>query len=71
MFTLVSGGQNRSFAIHVPSSYNTNKTSPLIVAFHGRGETATNIENDSGFSGETINPYAIAVYPQGFPVSLV
>lgn len=35
-FFINSAGMNRSFSVHVPSSYNTNNAAPLIFAFHGR-----------------------------------
>jgi hypothetical protein len=68
-FQLTSNGQNRSFNVHVPTSYKTNKASPLIIAYHGRSNTQLSVESDSRLSSETWNPYAIAVYPLGADVS--
>ncbi|GAB7354764.1 hypothetical protein MBLNU459_g5166t1 [Dothideomycetes sp. NU459] len=58
-------GNNRSYYIRVPALYDVNKASPLIMAFHGRGETGANMESESGFSTDAWNPYGIAVYPNG------
>lgn len=68
-FTINSAGLNRSFSVHVPSSYNNNNAAPLIFAFHGRSETPLNIEGYSGLSSEALNPYGIVVYPLGVAVS--
>ncbi|CAD0081647.1 unnamed protein product, partial [Aureobasidium vineae] len=56
-------GYLRSFNIHVPSSYNINNAAPLIMVFHGRGDSGTAVESGTGYSLERINPYGIAVYP--------
>ncbi|KEQ61746.1 alpha/beta-hydrolase, partial [Aureobasidium melanogenum CBS 110374] len=52
-----------SYNVHVPSGYDPNKAAPLILAFHGRGETGSNLESETGFSLARINPYGIVVYP--------
>ncbi|THV95926.1 hypothetical protein D6D27_02961 [Aureobasidium pullulans] len=65
-FSINSGGLNRSFSIHVPSSYDINSAAPLIMAFHDRSETPVNIERYSDLSSEVWNPYGIVVYPLGF-----
>jgi len=59
---------NRTYNIHIPASYNVNNAAPLIMAFHGRTETASTIEQYSGFSSESWNPFGIVVYPQGVSV---
>ncbi|KAI4731749.1 hypothetical protein E4T49_00451 [Aureobasidium sp. EXF-10728] len=64
-FFINSAGLNRSFSVHVPSSYDINSAAPLVFAFHGRSETPANIEAYSGFSSEAVNPYGIVVYPLG------
>ncbi|KAI4715792.1 hypothetical protein E4T48_08034 [Aureobasidium sp. EXF-10727] len=56
-------GYLRTFNIHVPSSYNINNAAPLIMVFHGRGDSGTAVESGTGYSLERINPYGIAVYP--------
>lgn len=67
-FFISSAGLNRSFSVHVPSSYDTNNAAPLIFAFHGRSESPLNIEGYSGLSSEALNPYGIVVYPLGVAV---
>lgn len=68
-FYIQSAEQNRSYDIHVPSTYNITTPSPLIVAYHGNTETPATIEGYSGFSSEAWNPFGIVVYPAGVSVS--
>ncbi|MCJ1407044.1 hypothetical protein MMC19_001114 [Ptychographa xylographoides] len=60
-----SGGGDRSFLIHRPDSYATTSAAPLILVFHGKDQTAAEIEAQSQFSEPYFNPDAIVVYPQG------
>ena len=71
--TIQSGGENRSFILRVPAGYDRNNPYRLILAFHWRGGTATEI-NSGGTSGaawsyygqqEQSNNSAILVAPQG------
>ncbi|KAF5348364.1 hypothetical protein D9758_010903 [Tetrapyrgos nigripes] len=63
--TLTSGDQKRSYLIHLPQNYDSNKPTPLILSFHGRTQTAKQQEDGSQFSNPSFNPDGIAVYPQG------
>lgn len=41
-------GNTRIYLVHVPSSYNTNKETPLILAFHGAGSSGERMaDNDT------------------------
>ena len=63
--TLFFDGQNRSFIVYVPSSYDATTQVPLLFNFHGGGGTSSgfiNYENDMRPIAETAN--FIAVYPQ-------
>lgn len=51
----------RSYVIHIPSSYDTKKSSSLILAFHGKGGTGSLMERFTNFSASN----AIVVYPDG------
>lgn len=61
--TIVSGGLSRSYILHLPADYRPGRPLPVVMAFHGRKGTGTQIE---GFTGISALP-AIAVYPQGLP----
>lgn len=63
-------GRVRSFLVNMPASYNPNKAAPLIIAFHGQGESGSAMESESGYSNPIWNPYAIAIYPNGINVSM-
>jgi poly(3-hydroxybutyrate) depolymerase len=56
---------NRTYTIHIPSSYNIDKASPLIISYHGNGGTSDIQYALSEFGNETYNPDMIAVFPQG------
>ncbi|KAI4856401.1 hypothetical protein E4T45_02138 [Aureobasidium sp. EXF-8846] len=58
-----------SYNIHVPSTYDPNKAAPLILVFHGRGDSGGAVERGTGFSLERFNPYGISVYPTAIPDS--
>jgi polyhydroxybutyrate depolymerase len=63
--TLFFDGQNRSFIVYVPSSYDATTQVPLVFNFHGGGGTSSgfiNYENDMRPIADTAN--FIAVYPQ-------
>lgn len=64
-FTVSSSGRDREFFVHVPSTYNAYKPTPVIFSFHGNSRTAQYQETLSQFSDPTFNPDHIAVYPQG------
>lgn len=63
-----SGGKQRSYRMHIPSSYSRYNAAPVIFSFHGRHKTAKEQEELSQFSNEKWNPNAIAIYPQGIDV---
>ncbi|MFI0444511.1 alpha/beta hydrolase family esterase [Actinomadura sp. 6N118] len=59
--TVVSGGQRRQYRLHVPAG--RPRALPLVLAFHGRGESAQRLEKYSG-----MNKYpALVAYPDGTP----
>lgn len=63
--TIVSGGQNRTYLIHLPGGYRAGSPTPVVLAFHGRKGTGNDIEAFSGI--DALN--AIAVYPRGLPTA--
>ncbi|KAF4548794.1 PAN domain-containing protein 1 [Elsinoe fawcettii] len=58
-------GVSRSYTIRIPTGYDVAKAAPLILSFHGRGDTATNSEGQTGFSNAQWNPYGIVAYVNG------
>jgi polyhydroxybutyrate depolymerase len=60
-YEVVSGGLTRTYRLHVPEKYNSTKTSPLILVYHGRGKTGAQTEAFSDLSKLD----AIVAYPNG------
>lgn len=59
--TLTSGSLNRTYILHVPVGYQPTDATPLILAFHGSGESDAQIEGYSGLSSLD----AVIAYPEG------
>ncbi|KAJ7133700.1 hypothetical protein C8R43DRAFT_894991 [Mycena crocata] len=57
---------NRSFLVHLPAKYSFNMAHPVVLSFHGYGETDENQEEITGFSQDANlidDKGIIAVYP--------
>ncbi|ETN38030.1 uncharacterized protein HMPREF1541_07653 [Cyphellophora europaea CBS 101466] len=63
--TITSDDRERSFLLHIPSSYDAHKPTPLILSFHGRSRNSSYQESLSQFSDPAYNTAWLAVYPQG------
>ncbi|WP_232664546.1 alpha/beta hydrolase family esterase [Pseudonocardia sp. TRM90224] len=59
--TIQSGGRDRTYQLHLPADYNPHRPYPLIVAYHGRGNTGAGTEE---FSKLSTLP-AVVAYPDG------
>ncbi|WP_367046553.1 PHB depolymerase family esterase [Streptomyces sp. Je 1-332] len=59
--TLVSGGLTRTYQLHLPEGYTADRAWPVVLAFHGRGNTGSGTEEFSKLS--TLS--AIVAYPEG------
>ncbi|GAB3708060.1 CE1 family esterase [Mariniluteicoccus flavus] len=58
---VVSGGRERSYIVHLPDAYAVNRDWPVVLVFHGRGNSAATTQ---AFSGLDRLP-AIVVYADG------
>lgn len=58
-------GQQRTYIVHLPSSYNSSNSYPLVLILHGGGGNARNAERMTGFSKKADEEGFIAVYPEG------
>ncbi|MGD0273122.1 MAG: PHB depolymerase family esterase [Gaiellaceae bacterium] len=58
-------GRRRTYRLYVPRSLSRKKHVPLLVALHGRGGSAKNFENNSGFDGLAEANRFLIVYPDG------
>lgn len=59
--TITSGGLERTFELRLPKTYRADKPLPLILAYHGRGNTG---EGTQRFAGLDELP-AVVAYPNG------
>ncbi|MGQ4272136.1 alpha/beta hydrolase family esterase [Nocardiopsis changdeensis] len=58
-YSLVSGGVEREYLVHLPRGYTPGRAWPVLLAYHGRGGSA---EGMAGYSGLTGLP-AVVVLP--------
>ena len=58
---LTSGGLDRSYRLHLPDDYDEHRAWPVVLAYHGRGNTGAGTEEFSGLSELP----AVVVYPEG------
>jgi len=62
--TMAIGSWDRSFRIHVPSRATPGPVAPLILAYHGLGQTAAQLEAQTGLDALADELGAIVVYPE-------
>ncbi|MEV1293418.1 PHB depolymerase family esterase [Pseudonocardia sp. NPDC049635] len=60
---VTSGGLDRSVRLHLPEGYTADRAWPVVLVFHGRGNSGPATEEFSGLSGLP----AIVAYPDGVP----
>jgi polyhydroxybutyrate depolymerase len=63
--TLVVGGRERAFDLHVPAKYDTTKRTPLVFLFHGYTQTAAEIATATHFAETADARGMIVAFPSG------
>ena len=63
--TLMIYGRDRFYKTHLPLGYNSSKSYPLVLAFHGGLGNPDLLEEQSGFSAKADKEGFIVVYPYG------
>ncbi len=63
--TLIVGGLERHYRLHVPPHLKTNRTAALILVFHGRGGSGAEMEQLTGFSDLADRAGFVVAYPDG------
>jgi poly(3-hydroxybutyrate) depolymerase len=58
-------GLTRTYLVNVPSSYDDNMPTPLVIVLHGYTGTAEGMETLTGFTTKSDEEGFIVVYPQG------
>ena len=62
-FTVEAAGMTRSYFLHVPEKLPAGKAAPLVIVFHGSGDTGLGIESMTKFSELADREGFIAAYP--------
>jgi polyhydroxybutyrate depolymerase len=62
---MAKGVTTRTYRLHVPADYQPQQPLPLLLAFHGLGSNAQEIESYSNFSQLADTEHFIVAYPQG------
>lgn len=63
--TIISGGLNRSYRLHLPTGYSIKQPQAIILAFHGYGADVHDFERSISLSSLADREGFIVVYPQG------
>ncbi|QDT59441.1 Alpha/beta hydrolase family protein [Stieleria bergensis] len=63
--TLTVGNIERSYIVHVPPNYDHDKSSPVVLVFHGGGANPQSMIRFSGMNAKSDEAGFIAVYPAG------
>ena len=62
--SLIHQGYQRNYTLHLPTSYNNSKSTPLVVFLHGGGGNALSAQRFTGFN-QVSNQYSFLVaYPE-------
>ena len=60
-----ANGFNRTYQIHIPPGYASQKPLPLVVVIHGAFDTGVGMERFSGFSALADRENFLVLYPNG------
>ena len=63
--TLTLAGRERSYIVHIPSTYDPAQPMPVVLVFHGGGGNAENARMMTGFDAIADAEGFIVVYPNG------
>ena len=66
--SMLVNGSRRSYAIHVPASYDGKTPMPLVVVLHGGGAPTGSAERMSGMTPKADKEGFIVVYPNGIGI---
>ncbi|MBN1802494.1 MAG: hypothetical protein JW891_13365 [Candidatus Lokiarchaeota archaeon] len=68
-YVLEYDGLERYYLVHIPSSYNKNEKTPLVMVFHGGGGHPGSIKYESEMDIVSDENGFIVVYPAGTPTN--
>ncbi len=64
--TLHIGGLTRTYVVHLPVAYTPGRAYPLVLAFHGRGTTASWMARRTHLNSVADEHHFLVVYPDGY-----
>jgi len=64
-FTFIHDGLTRKYLVHVPSSYDKEKETPLVLGLHGGGGNADVFQNKTSMNDTSDKEDFIVAYPEG------
>lgn len=64
-FAITVDGVERSYFVHVPSSYDSARKWPVVVMFHGGGGSAKTAMWETGWNNKSEKEGFLAVFPDG------
>lgn len=63
--TLTDQGQPRTYLLHTPKSYRSDRPLPIVIAFHGYGSQGKDLAASSGLDDLADQQGFLVVYPDG------
>jgi polyhydroxybutyrate depolymerase len=64
--SILSGGLQRTYNVHISDAYDKNKPTPLVIVLHGGGGNGQGMIKLTGFNAVADENNFIVVYPDGF-----
>jgi polyhydroxybutyrate depolymerase len=64
--SIFSGGLQRTYNVHISSSYDKTRPTPLLIVLHGGGGTGQGMTKLASFNAISDRENFIIVYPDGF-----
>src|SRR5580704_8834959 len=62
---LTTGGQGRTYLLHLPPIYDGKRSLPLVIVLHGGGGNAPGAARMTGFSEKADKEGFVVAYPNG------
>lgn len=63
--TIVAGGMQREYVLHIPPGYDPAQPAALVLAYHGFGLSAQEMMRISGLSAQADQDNFLVAYPEG------
>jgi polyhydroxybutyrate depolymerase len=63
--SIICGGLERTYSVHISSSYDKSRPTPLVIVLHGGGGTGQGMPKLTGFNAVADKENFVVVYPDG------